>query len=193
MGWIKLDRALLNHDIWNAKPFDAGHAWVDLLLLANHKEHKIFYKGEFVTCKRGEVNRSITWLAERWGWSWKKTKNFLMALEGEGMVRTNGTTNGTTVTIENYTKFQNQGRKKDEQTDETGQNEVRHTRRYKKDKENKASGQTTLEGSDSGLREARLAEMQRQDEEEKARLNRLAKERSNNEQRTAYRKINKRS
>lgn len=200
MGWIKLDRKLLAHDLWTRKPFSYGQAWVDLLLLANHKEHKMPYKGEMIVCQRGEVNRSISWLAERWGWSRKKARNFLNILESDEMVSTKVSTNCTTITIENYAFYQDSGTTKVSTKvsteEQRGNSAGTHTRRNKKDKEGKegAAGQNPLGSSDSaGLREARLAEMQRQDEEERARLNRLAKERSNNEQRTAYRKINKRS
>lgn len=105
-GYIKLDRSLLNHWLWEEKPFDKARAWVDLLLLANHKTTKGVYKDEIVEYKRGTVNRSITWLADRWGWSRDKTRRFLRVLESDGMVRVEPTPNRTVVTIENYASFQ---------------------------------------------------------------------------------------
>lgn len=74
-GWIYLHRSLVDHWLWNDKPFSKGQAWVDLLLLANYEDVKIPYKGEVVTCERGVVNRSITFLADRWGWSRKKQRH----------------------------------------------------------------------------------------------------------------------
>lgn len=106
MGWIALDRKLLDHYLWECKPFSKGQAWVDLLLLANHKDHKTPYKGKVITCRRGEVNRSITWLASRWGWSRSKVRDYLRLLESDKMVALKTTVHRTTVTIENYAFYQ---------------------------------------------------------------------------------------
>lgn len=105
-GWVKLDRAILDHWIWKEKPFTKGQAWVDLILLANHKDKKVAYKGEIIICKRGEVNRSITELAKRWGWSRDKARRFLDILQQDEMILVNATTNRTTITLINYGIFQ---------------------------------------------------------------------------------------
>ena len=105
-GFIKLDRGLMDHWIWGEKPFDKGHAWVDLLMMANHATTKAPYKGEIMEFERGTVNRSIAWLAKRWGWSRDKTRRFLRLLERDGMVTINATTHKTTITIENYAFYQ---------------------------------------------------------------------------------------
>ena len=39
--------------------------------------------------KRGHVYRSVTYLAERWGWSRKKVTSFLKLLRDDGMVEFN--------------------------------------------------------------------------------------------------------
>ena len=106
MGWIKLDRAITEHDLWGEKPFSYGQAWVDLLLLANHKDGKMLYKKRMIKTKRGDVNRSILWLANRWGWSRHKARDFLNLLSAEEMIRVNATTHMTTITIVNYTLYQ---------------------------------------------------------------------------------------
>lgn len=138
-GWIKLDRKLLENEIWNVKPFSWGQAWVDLLLLANHADHVAIVRASIVNCKRGEVNRSQRQLAERWGWSTKKVRNFLRTLEGRGMVHTKVTTKETVITIEKYDVFQKAGNAKGNTfvpTEETlGKHSGIHTRREKNDKE----------------------------------------------------------
>lgn len=105
-GWIYLHRSLVDHWLWNDKPFSKGQAWVDLLLLANYEDVKIPYKGEVITCERGVVNRSITFLADRWGWDRKTVRTFLHLLESDGMVAINCTTHRTTIIIEKYGFFQ---------------------------------------------------------------------------------------
>ena len=104
-GWISLNRQIQEHWVWQGK-FSKGQAWVDLLLLANHEDTKTICKGEIVVCKRGDVNRSIKYLAERWGWSRKTAKNFLTLLEKDNMVTTKVTTNRTTITLVNWEKYQ---------------------------------------------------------------------------------------
>ena len=104
-GWIRLHRQIQEHWLWEGR-FDKAHAWVDLLMLANHEDVKTVYKGEIITCKRGDVNRSIKWLAERWGWSRKGVKGFLDTLEKDGMVTTMVTTNRTVITLVNWELYQ---------------------------------------------------------------------------------------
>ena len=106
-NFLPLNRSLLNHWLWKDKPFSKGQAWVHLLLLANYKDKKMPYKGEVVTCKRGDVNLSITELAKRWGWSRNSARRFLMLLESDGMVTVNATTHRTTITLEKYGFFNN--------------------------------------------------------------------------------------
>lgn len=107
-NFFPLNRAILNHWLWKKKPFSKGQAWVDLLLLANYEDKKIPYKGEIITCKRGDVNLSISELASRWGWNRDTARRFLRLLESDGMVTVNATTHRTTITIENYELFNNQ-------------------------------------------------------------------------------------
>ena len=133
-GYIKLHRELMDHWIWTEKPYDNGHAWVDLLMLANHQTTKAPYQGEIVEFPKGTVNRSITWLAERWGWSRDKTRRFLRLLESDGMVTVNATTHRTTVTIENYASFQDQ-RATNKETDKATSRQQAAT--YKNDKNDK--------------------------------------------------------
>lgn len=105
-GYIKLDRQLMDHALWQEKPFDRARAWVDLLMLANYKDHDVIYKGKLEHRKRGEVNTTIGYLALRWGWSENKVRRFIRHLNGSQMVHTNGSTHGSTLTIENYAKYQ---------------------------------------------------------------------------------------
>ena len=105
-GYIKLDRKILENEMWKEKPFDHARAWVDLLLLANYKDLDVIHRGRLIHRKRGEVNTSIGWLAERWGWSANKVRRYIRTLNGMGMCTQNGTPDGTTLTIENYAFYQ---------------------------------------------------------------------------------------
>lgn len=86
-GWIKLYRSIQSHWLWESeKPFDKRSAWIDILLLANHDDNKAFFDNEIVFVKRGEHITSEPKLAERWGWSRTKVRNFLNLLEKDGMI-----------------------------------------------------------------------------------------------------------
>lgn len=106
MGWIKLDRSIMEHWLWEEKPFSPGQAWLDLLMMAAHSTKPRPWKGSYLTQHRGEVFTSKVALADRWGWDRKKVARFLWSLERDHMVTLNDLPKGTLVTIENYTKFQ---------------------------------------------------------------------------------------
>ena len=105
-GWVKIDRKIIDHWVWDDRPFSKGQAWIDLLLLANFKEKKFIRKNEVVEGKRGCVYESILGLSRRWGWSREKTTRFLKQLESDGMVRINATRQQTTITLVNYGIYQ---------------------------------------------------------------------------------------
>ena len=106
-NFFPLSREIMTHWLWKYKPFSKGQSWIDLLLLANFEDKKRPYKGEVITCKRGDVNLSISELSQRWGWSRETARRFLRLLESDGMVTVNATKHRTTITIENYSNFNN--------------------------------------------------------------------------------------
>ena len=128
-NFLLLNRNLLDHWLWQDKPFAKGQAWVDLLALANHTEKKAPHRGNVVTCKRGDVNISLLELSGRWGWSRGKVKRFLDCLESDGMVKLNVSKNRTTITVENYEKYQHgrtsDGHKIEQRTDITKESKRR--------------------------------------------------------------------
>lgn len=137
-GWIKIDRGIIKHWLWD----DASKlkAWIDLIMLANYEDKKTTYKGDIITCKRGDVNLSILNLSKRWGWSRNKTRVFLHTLEKDNMIVIKATTHRTTITIVNYGKYQDKGTTKSTTKDTTkgttkGQQEVQQRDTTKKDKE----------------------------------------------------------
>lgn len=104
--YIYLDRGILDHWLYKDKPFNRSMAWIDLLLIANHKTHTQIWKGKTIQFKRGDVNLSISELSNRWGWSRGKTRRFILSLETDGMVNTKRTSDGTVITIVKYGTFQ---------------------------------------------------------------------------------------
>ena len=105
-GWIKLNRQIMDHWMYEDKPFNRSMAWIDLLLLAEHKTHKSLWRGKLTEFKRGDVNLSLRELGNRWGWSKEKVRNFINTLEADGMITTNITKVRTVLTLVKYDDFQ---------------------------------------------------------------------------------------
>jgi len=85
-GWIRLHRKIMDGPDWLSEAFTRAQAWVDLLLLANHKSRFIRRRGVMVAVDRGMVGYSERELAERWRWSRDKVRRFLMELIEREMI-----------------------------------------------------------------------------------------------------------
>ena len=105
-GWIKLHRQLQECPMWYSERFSKGQAWVDLLLLANHKDKKILFNGEMIVIKRGQYLTSMVKLAEKWKWSRPTVVKFLNLLEKDKMITRSSDNTKTLITIENYEIYQ---------------------------------------------------------------------------------------
>lgn len=116
-GTHPIYRRLIDHWLWEDKPFAKGQAWVDLILLANHKDSRIFYNNVLIDIKRGQVFRSKLTLAKRWGWSRSKLERFLNRLETEKMTIQQPIQQGTLVTLLNYSRLHKEAFRKRTITD----------------------------------------------------------------------------
>ena len=105
-GWISLHRQIWNNWVWEDKPFSKGQAWIDLLLMANHEDKKVLIGNQLITVKRGSFVTSIRKLCDRWGWSNTKVRSFLSLLEQDGMLIVKSDAKKTTLTIVNYSDYQ---------------------------------------------------------------------------------------
>lgn len=109
-GWIKLHRKLMDNEVWNCGKFDKAHAWIDMLMLANSATGTKLHNGRLMEFKKGDVDYSIKFLADRWGWNWRTVNYFLATLQKMGMVSVKKCRGEyTTITIVNYEKFQGRG------------------------------------------------------------------------------------
>ncbi|MDK0718742.1 hypothetical protein P7A74_11990 [Clostridium perfringens] len=134
-GWLKLYRSIQNHWLWEDKPFSRGQAFVDLLLMANHKDNKILFNGELIEVKRGSRITSLRQLSEAWGWSTKKTKKFLELLEKDSMITVKSDNKKTLVTIENYGVYQEVGNTEETQEKHQGNSEETQRKNKRNSKE----------------------------------------------------------
>ena len=115
-----------------------------MLMLTTHTTTKEMFRGNLVEKKRGDLNVSMLFLSERWGWSRKRVKHFLEQLEKDEMVTTHITSQRTVITIENYSNYQDKptpkgtlkGTPNDTPNDTAEEHQTTHNKeRYKKDKE----------------------------------------------------------
>lgn len=105
-GWIKIHRKLTDSEGYFSEPFCRNMAWVDLLILANHKAGLIRKRGVRVELKRGDIGMGSRELADRWKWSRGKVLRFLDELERDNQIvqQKNNITN--CITIVNYAEHQ---------------------------------------------------------------------------------------
>ena len=119
-GWVSLHRQIQNHWVWEDKPFSKGQAWIDMLMLANHKDNKFLLGNELMHVKRGSFITSVRKLGERWEWSNKKIVSFLKLLQNDKMIAYESNTKRTLVTIEKYDFYQCEGDTEETQREHEG-------------------------------------------------------------------------
>lgn len=107
-GWIKLHRQLMDNELWNEKPYDRTHAWIDMIFMANIEDKDMLLRHLYnsVRIERGSFFTSYRHLADRWGWSVNKVKRYLDYLAVHQMVTLSGTPNGTLVCLVKYGVYQ---------------------------------------------------------------------------------------
>ena len=117
-GWIKLHRKLRDNPIWTKEKFTKGQAWVDLLLMINHKKGVVIIGNEPITIMPGQTITSEKKLAKNWKWSRHKVNNFFQLLFKMGQIGTpKRTPQFTLITIANWELHQLPETKKDTQKD----------------------------------------------------------------------------
>lgn len=117
-GWIRIERALWDHDAFAREPMSEREAWAWMIAQAawddtRHRVGQVLLKvprGTFMTTLR-ELQSAFMWRSE------KRVRTFLALLENEGMIGRSivGERNArkTHVTICNYDKYQDGGRSAD--------------------------------------------------------------------------------
>ena len=106
-GYVRIYRCIEDNILFrDPEPANKKSAWVDLIIMANHKKAEILIGNTKVIVKRGQKFTSTRKLAERWGWSRNRVMRYLALLESEGMVYRECIANGTLLTIVNYGKYQ---------------------------------------------------------------------------------------
>lgn len=105
-GWIAIHRQIEDCFLWKEKPFDRKSAWIDLLLMAGYQDTEILFDGKVLKLKAGERITSMKKLGDKWGWGYKKVKNFLDLLQSQDMITYKTSNRATLINITNYSLYQ---------------------------------------------------------------------------------------
>ncbi len=116
-GYIKLHRQIMENDLYFSERFTRLQAWIDLLLLASHREHMVIIRGNEIHITPGELCYSQLSLADRWKWDFKTVRKFLTYLETRQMVDTKIDNVTTIISIRNWKRYQIGGEQNGEQTE----------------------------------------------------------------------------
>jgi hypothetical protein len=110
-GYIKLWRRITDSEFWTSEKFSRAQAFVDMIILANHKDTYFRARGQRIAVKRGQLAYSEGTLSDRWRWSRGKVRRFLEELESETEQKiVQHKSNVTTlITIINYDEYQGDG------------------------------------------------------------------------------------
>lgn len=106
-GYVSIHRSLQEHELWIKEKFSKGQAWVDLILLANHKPTTISLRGIDVSLERGQLAWSVLSLSKRWRWNRRTVEKWLKELRNRKMIHTKKSNVTTVITIINYDLYQN--------------------------------------------------------------------------------------
>ena len=115
-GWIKLYRQIEENPMYFSEPFTRIMAWIDLLLMANHKPATIYVRGNRIDVGGGQIARSKESLSQRWQWSRGKTERYLLELEKAGQIEQQKSNVITLISISNYKDYQNIEQQIEQQT-----------------------------------------------------------------------------
>lgn len=106
-GFIILHRKILDSPIWRCdEKYSKRDAWIELILMANHKDKEIFFDGQAMTVHRGQLLTSQRKLADRWKWHHCTVKRYIDMLKSSGMIQVDANTRATLISIVNYSKYQ---------------------------------------------------------------------------------------
>lgn len=116
-GWVKIHRQMKDSDFWLSEKFTKPQAWVDLIMLANHKPKLLVIRGIEIQVNRGQCAYSELSLTKRWKWSRNKIRRFFGILSRSGKIEQQKTNVTSLITILKYEEYQNTEHQKVHQKD----------------------------------------------------------------------------
>lgn len=113
--WVRVSVDIFEHEFFaTAEPFSEREAWLWLISNAAWKDTQHRIGNEMVDVPAGSLFVTLRGLQSAWRWkSDKRVRSFISRLENGRMVETKTDAGKTHITICNYTRFQDAGRKED--------------------------------------------------------------------------------
>lgn len=111
-GFLRLSRRFFSNEMWNeARTFSSCEAWLDLIQSARFEAtpRKESIGGREISYSRGQYPASIRFLSQRWKWSEKKVRSFLVRLKKEGMITVECSQGMNLVTLCKYEEYNPSG------------------------------------------------------------------------------------
>ena len=109
-GFIKLHRQLLDHPIWQKSTPEQKVILITLICMANHEPNKWEWGGEMFQVDRGQFVTSLESIKEACGKgiSTQNVRTALVRFEKLGFLTNKSTKSGRLITIEKYSKWQDE-------------------------------------------------------------------------------------
>ncbi|HJG00070.1 MAG TPA: hypothetical protein K8V61_12375 [Bacteroides clarus] len=107
-GFLRLSRRFFSNEMWNeARTFSSCEAWLDLIQSARFEAtpRKESIGGREISYSRGQYPASIRFLSQRWKWSEKKVRSFLVHLRKKGMITVECSQGMNLITLCKYEEY----------------------------------------------------------------------------------------
>ncbi|WP_281960806.1 hypothetical protein [Bacteroides clarus] len=114
-GFLRLSRRFFSNEMWNeARTFSSCEAWLDLIQSARFEAtpRKESIGGREISYSRGQYPASIRFLSQRWKWSEKKVRSFLVHLRKKGMITVECNQGMNLITLCKYEEYNPMGTSK---------------------------------------------------------------------------------
>ena len=141
-GWIKLHRKMLETSFAN-KPF-VGWLFVNLLLLACHKTHKIIWNKEELKIERGQILTGRKQLSEQTGISEQSIRTALTSLKSTNTITIKKYSKFSIISIKNYSLYQTSTSKSTNNQPATNQQVTTYKKEEKENIEKKREKTNTI-------------------------------------------------
>ena len=113
-GWVRVSRAIFEHELFAQEPMSEREAWLWLVAKAAWKDTQHRVGGVVHDVPRGSLFATLRELQAAWKWgSDGRVRRFLDLLENQRMIQRSGDAGKTRITICNYSKFQDAERTDD--------------------------------------------------------------------------------
>jgi len=103
-GWIKIDRKLRKHWIWNDDK--KLKWWLTILMEVNFEDKKVLIGNHVYDCKRGESVMSLRTWAKLFNTTPKTVKTFFLLLSNDSIIETRSIGISTHLKVCNYDSYQ---------------------------------------------------------------------------------------